>query len=151
MVKQLVIWYNNPENEIVRVNDLDLDIICNMKNKEIFKDYEFLKSALIKSLEYEEKEKICGPDRNSYYKTDHDATAMCLKRDYYSGLGTNTHAAYNTQIIVCKGLIATYYVSQSRSDLKDLIPALDKFYESYSIYPKYLCADSGYGSLNNYR
>ena len=50
-----------------------------------------------------------------------------------------------------KGLIATYYVSQSRSDLKDLIPVLDKFYESYSIYPKYLCADSGYGSLNNYR
>jgi len=27
MVKQLVIWYNNSENEIVRVNDLDLDII----------------------------------------------------------------------------------------------------------------------------
>jgi len=27
MVKQIVIWYNNPENEIVRVNDLDLDII----------------------------------------------------------------------------------------------------------------------------
>jgi len=27
MVKQLVIWYNNPENEIARVNDLDLDII----------------------------------------------------------------------------------------------------------------------------
>jgi len=27
MVKQLVIWYNNPENEIVRVNDLDLDTI----------------------------------------------------------------------------------------------------------------------------
>jgi hypothetical protein len=38
MVKQLVIWYNNSENEIVRVNDLDLDIICNMKNKEIFKE-----------------------------------------------------------------------------------------------------------------
>ena len=33
MVKQLVIWYNNPENEIVRVN-----VICNMKNKEIFKE-----------------------------------------------------------------------------------------------------------------
>jgi len=27
MVKQLVIWYNDPENEIVRVNDLDLDVI----------------------------------------------------------------------------------------------------------------------------
>ncbi|MBS5226397.1 MAG: transposase, partial [Parasutterella sp.] len=43
---------------------------------------------LIKSVEYEEKEAICGPDRNSYYKTDHDATAMCLKEDYYSGLGS---------------------------------------------------------------
>lgn len=139
-------------DKITKFNNLISNIdISDKSNKEIFKDYEFLKSALIKSLEYEEKEKICGPDRNSYYKTDHDATAMCLKRDYYSGLGTNTHAAYNTQIIVCKGLIATYYVSQSRSDLKDLIPALDKFYESYSIYPKYLCADSGYGSLNNYR
>ena len=45
--------------------------------------YEYLE----KSLEYEEKERICG-ERNSYYKTDHDATAMCLKEDYYSGLVT---------------------------------------------------------------
>ena len=114
-------------------------------------NYEFLKSALIKSLEYEEKERICGPDRNSYYKTDHDATAMCLKRDYFSGLRPNTHAAYNTQIIVCKGLIATYYVSQSRNDLNDFVPTINRFFESYNTYPKYLCADSGYGSLDNYK
>ena len=36
---------------------------------------------LSKSLEYEEKERICGPNRKSYYKTDKDATAMCLKDD----------------------------------------------------------------------
>ena len=40
---------------------------------------------LIQSVEYEEKEAICGPDRNSYYKTDHDATAMCL--DVYKRQG----------------------------------------------------------------
>lgn len=34
---------------------------------------------------YHEQVEICGKDRNSYYKTDHDATAMCLKEDYYSG------------------------------------------------------------------
>ena len=34
---------------------------------------------LIKSVEYEEKEAICDPHRNSYYKTDHDATAMLIK------------------------------------------------------------------------
>ena len=30
------------------------------------------------------KKKICGENRNSYYKTDTDATAMVLKEDYYS-------------------------------------------------------------------
>ena len=40
---------------------------------------------LEKSLEYEEKDRICGPNRNSYFKTDKDATAMCLKEDYYLG------------------------------------------------------------------
>lgn len=60
-----------------------------------------LTDYLLKLLEYEEKESICGPDRNSYYKTDHDATAMCLKEDYYSGLGSNLRAAYQMQVVVC--------------------------------------------------
>ena len=53
-------------DKITKFNNLISNIdISDKSNKEIFKDYEFLKSALIKSLEYEEKEKICGPDRNS--------------------------------------------------------------------------------------
>ena len=59
----------------------------------------------MKLIEYEEKESICGDNRNSYYKTDHDATAMALKTDYYSGHGTNMHAAYNVQILVSSGII----------------------------------------------
>ena len=43
---------------------------------------------------YQEQVEICGKNRNSYYKTDHDATAMCLKEDYYSGLGSKMHAGY---------------------------------------------------------
>ena len=62
-----------------------------------------LAAMLEKVLEYEEKEEICGPNRKSYYKTDRDATAMCLKADYYSGLGSNMHAAYNVQALVIKG------------------------------------------------
>ena len=45
---------------------------------------------------YQEQCNICGTGRRSYYKTDHDATAMCLKEDYYSGLGSSMHAGYNT-------------------------------------------------------
>ena len=74
-----------------------------------------LSQYLMKSLEYEEKETICGENRNSYYKTDHDATAMCLKDDYYSGLGSNMHAAYNTQILVSNGFIVSDYDSQDPS------------------------------------
>ena len=46
-------------DKITKFNNLISNIdISDKSNKEIFKDYEFLKSALIKSLEYEEKEKI---------------------------------------------------------------------------------------------
>ena len=110
-----------------------------------------LLTLLSKVIEYEEKERICGPSRNSYYKTDHDATAMCLKSDYYSGLGTNMHAAYNTQILVIKGVVFMYYVSQSRADMGDFIPVIDRFRDSYGEYPRNICADAGYGSLENYR
>ena len=121
------------------------------KDSTLNKKYELLNEFLNKSLEYEEKERICGPDRNSYYKTDPDATAMCLKSDYYSGLGSNMHAAYNNQIVVSKGFICTYYASQSRNDIKDFIPTFKKYYKHYNKYPEYICADSGYGSLENYQ
>ena len=120
-------------------------------NKKINEDYLLLIEYLKKSLEYEEKEKICGRERNSYYKTDYDATAMCLKRDYYSGLGKNFHAAYNTQIIVSNGLITCSLISQARNDLNLFIDALELHYSYYNRHPKNVCADAGYGSLENYQ
>lgn len=109
-----------------------------------------LKEYLQKALEYETKEEICGPNRNSYYKTDHDATAMCLKEDYYSGLGSNMHAAYNSQVMVSEGFILSFLVSNSRNDINDFIQTIDRFYEYYKHYPKRICADAGYGSFDNY-
>ncbi len=125
--------------------------ITDKQNKQYFNDYHLLVEYLNKSLEYEEKERICGDTRNSYYKTDHDATAMCLKRDYYSGFGSNFHAAYNTQIIVSKGLITCCFVSQHRNDLNLFIDTLKLHYSYYNQYPKNVCADAGYGSLDNYK
>lgn len=114
------------------------------------KDYKQLEKYLIKLLEYEEKEEICGPNRNSYFKTDKDATAMVLKEDYYSGVGSNMHAAYNIQIIVSKGIALTYYVGQERTDFYAFIPIIEQFHIDYGFYPKNLCADAGYGSWKNY-
>ncbi len=118
---------------------------------EIIRDYFLLEKYLYKLLEYEEKFAICGPDRNSFYKTDKDATAMTLKADYYSGLGSNMHAAYNTQIAVAKGIILDYFVSQDRTDYYTFIPFLQNFYHHYQFYPKRICADAGYGITDNYQ
>lgn len=139
--------------ELLKNQNIDINTLKTgrgFRNPKIVSDYLLLSTYLIKLLDYEEKDSICGPNRNSYYKTDHDATAMCLKEDYYSGLGSNTHAAYNFQIIVSKGLILSFYVSQDRTDQYTLIPSLLKFYQFYDFFPKRLCGDAGYGSLKNY-
>lgn len=120
------------------------------KEKKELDDLAILSKHLIKVLEYEEKERICGPNRKSYFKTDHDATAMCLKEDYYSGLGSNMHAGYNVQIGVSQGLILSYLVSQSRNDFKDYIPLMNRYYQQYDKYPVKVGADAGYGSEENY-
>ena len=121
------------------------------RQTQIVRDFHSLEKMLLRALDYEEIEAICGPARNSYYKTDRDATAMCLKADYYSGLGSSMHAAYSLQILVAKGFILDYLVSQDRADARTFIPLLDNCHADYAAYPRRVCADSGYGSLENYR
>lgn len=151
--KDLAIYLNR---FLEKVNSLNLDPFTTARGTghrypEIIKDFFLLEKYLLKLLEYEEKTEICGPDRNSYYKTDKDATAMTLKSDYYSGLGSNTHAAYNTQIAVSKGIILDYFISQDRTDYYTFIPFLKAFYKHYGFFPKRVCADAGYGINNNYQ
>ena len=136
-----------------KIEDMGLVVVSGTGHRQapIVRDFHSLEKMLLKTLEYEEIEAICGPTRNSYYKTDRDATAMCLKKDYYSGLGSNMHAAYALQILVAKGFILDYLVSQDRADARTFIPLLDNYHADYAAYPRRICADSGYGSLENYR
>ena len=46
------------------------------------KQYEFLKLSLNRLYSYSDKIDICGEERNSYSKTDKDATFMRIKTDY---------------------------------------------------------------------
>lgn len=129
-----------------------LESVTDERERRVLQDkVRSLMGYLGRSLEYEEKERICGPGRNSYYKTDHDATAMCLKQDYYSGLGSNMHAAYQVQLVVSSGIISSYYVSQDRADIYTFVPAMERFRSMYGFLPSKVCADSGYGCLENYR
>lgn len=96
-----------------------------------------------------EKIDICGENRNSYSKTDHDATMMHMKEDYYGG--TNIFkAGYNVQVGVSDEYIMGVSVVQDRNDQNTLIPFLENYKEMYGMIPEKIVADSGYGSYDNY-
>lgn len=110
--------------------------------------YENLEAYASKLEEYVQKIEICGPNRNSYSKSDHDATFMRIKKDYMGN--DQLLPAYNIQFGICDEYIAVVLVSQSRSDMDCFIPLLKQFYKCYGIYPQCPVADAGYGSLDNY-
>ena len=146
--------FNEFIKEYVVKENIDINSIPIGKGKRLTKEQKNYKSAcqyLIKLLEYEEKEAICGENRNSYYKTDKDATAMVLKKDYYSKTSHDFHAGYNIQVMVSSGIITMYGVFQDRNDYHTFIPMNDLYYKYYEEYPKNECADSGYGMYENYQ
>jgi transposase len=86
--------------------------------------------------------------RNSYSKTDTDATFMRMKEDHMRN--GQLKAAYNLQISTNKQFILHYSVHPNPTDTKTLESHLQGFEESYHKVPKQLVADAGYGSEENY-
>ncbi len=99
-------------------------------------------------MEYEEKLRIVG-DRNSYAKTDHDATFMHMKEDYMRN--AQLKPGYNVQIGVSNEYIMMVEAYQNRADQRTFAPFLEKYNLAYDRYPKYPVADAGYGSYENYQ
>ena len=112
------------------------------------KQYQELQGYRERLKRYAEHIKICGDDRNSYSKTDHDATFMRIKRDYMGN--DQLLPAYNLQVVVCDEYIASVDVKHYASDMDCFVPLMEKFHTMYGHYPKYPVADAGYGSYNNY-
>lgn len=63
------------------------------------KQYEELHEYLERLKSYAYHIETCGEERNSYSKTDHDATFMRLKRDYMGN--DQLLPAYNLQAAIC--------------------------------------------------
>lgn len=112
------------------------------------KQYQELQGYLECLKTYAHHIETCGEERNSYSKTDHDATFMRIKRDYMGN--DQLLPAYNLQTAICDEYIAVVDVKPYASDMECFVPLLEKFNKSYGYYPKYPVADAGYGSYNNY-
>ena len=112
------------------------------------KHYEKLEEYLKKLKKYAHHIKMCGDDRNSYSKTDNDATFMRIKRDYMGN--DQLLPAYNIQLGICDEFIAVTDIKQFASDMECFVPLMEKFNNTYGFYPRYPVADAGYGNYNNY-
>ena len=86
-------------------------------------------------------------DRNSYSKTDIDATFMRMKEDYMKN--GQLKPGYNLQIGVVSEYIGVYDIFPNPSDYKTLIPLLEKT-KLLNLNIKNVVADAGYESIDNY-
>ena len=112
------------------------------------KNYQKLEEYRNRLANYAHHIEVCGDARNSYSKTDHDATFMRIKTDYMGN--DQLLPAYNLQAVVCDEYVAAVDVKQYASDMDCFVPLIEKFHQLYGHYPKYPVADAGYGSFNNY-
>jgi hypothetical protein len=96
---------------------------------------------------YEQQEKTLG-NRNSYSKTDPDATFMRMKEDHM--LNGQLKPGYNWQISTENQCILGYTIHQTTNDTTTLQTHMESLKESLGKMPETLVADAGYGSEENY-
>ena len=118
------------------------------KAKERKRQIRQLKKHADKLSEYDEKLSTLG-DRNSYSKTDHDATFMRMKEDAMNN--GQTKPGYNLQISSENQFITDFALFPNPTDTLTLIPFFNSFRNRYGHLPSVAVADSGYGSEENYR
>ncbi len=131
--------------EVKKIIDEELTKEPDKKLKKISKKIET--DYLPKLNKYENYENILG-NRNSFSKTDPDATFMRMKDDHMQN--GQLKAGYNVQIGTENQFILNYNVHQKPGDTTTLIPHLESLKENFDVKPEKVIADAGYGSEENY-
>lgn len=111
------------------------------------KSFETLDKYLDKLKEYNQKIYKCG-SRNSYSKTDQDATFMRMKED--AMMNGQLKPAYNLQHGVDSEYITWLTVGPQPTDTTTLIPFLKDAEQYLKFKYKNIIADAGYESEENY-
>lgn len=108
----------------------------------------YISKNFVENIEkYELQEEILG-ERNSYSKTDPDATFMMMKEDHMKN--GQLKPGYNVQISTSNQCIVNYTIHSNPTDTRTLKSHLEQFEKSYGVNPTSITADAGYGSEENY-
>ena len=121
---------------------------CGKRKSQLQRSIETLEEYIDKLKEYNQKIHKCG-DRNSYSKTDPDATFMHMKDDHMRN--SQLKPGYNVQFTVNSQFIVGLGVFPNRTDYATLPPMLETLRERLGFRFRQIVADSGYESLENYR
>jgi transposase len=117
------------------------------RKSQVQKDIEYLNGCLERQLRYDvNKETFQG--RNSYSKTDPDATFMHMKDDHMRN--AQLKPGYNIQIGVDSEYIMSVDIFPDRNDVNTLIPFLKNLEEKTHHKYKDITADAGYENEENY-
>ncbi|PNZ03422.1 IS5/IS1182 family transposase [Staphylococcus kloosii] len=141
-----------------KIEDLDDEISCTedvkerkalrTKRSEINRTKKSLSDNIDKQVKYKKQLEILG-ERNSYSKTDHDATFMRMKDDHM--MNGQLKPGYNLQIATNSQFVLSYDIFPNPTDTRTLIPFLNNIKNNYFDLPEYIVADAGYGSEENYK
>lgn len=99
------------------------------------------------NIEKYNKQEAILKERNSYSKTDPDATFMRMKEDHMKN--GQLKPGYNLQISTENQLVTNYSIHQNPTDTKTYIPHLNQYQQQFGS-PRVAVADAGYGSEQNY-
>lgn len=134
----------NSEDLKKRIAQINRENLSKEKQKSI-KTLE--EKHLPKLREYENHLETLGT-RNSYSKTDTDATFMRMKDDHMRN--GQLKPAYNLQIGTENQFITQLDFFPNPTDTLTMVPFFEGWKERYSAYPQTVIADAGYGSEENY-
>lgn len=141
---------NNILNKLLKIKSNEkIDFVYGKgKRKSKLQRYtEIIEEFLEKQRKYD-KYKVIFNGRNSFSKTDSDATFMRMKEDHMKN--GQLKPAYNIQIGVEGEYIVGVDISSERSDQLTFIPFLDKLSTNLNIKYETVTADAGYESEENY-
>lgn len=120
---------------------------CGKRKSQIQRDKEYLESCLKRQEKYDiHKKNFKG--RNSYSKTDPDATFIHMKDDHMRN--AQLKPGYNIQIGVDSEYIMGVGVFADRSETNTLIPFMEKLEENLGYKYESITADAGYENEENY-
>ena len=140
----LIIQFNKVAK---KAKDIDFVYGKGKRKTQTQRDYELYSYWISKLDEYERHLEIMG-ERNSYSKTDYDATFMRMKDDHM--MNGQLKPAYNIQLATTGQFIVGIYGSHHTNDMYTLPLFLNKLYPNYKSHMDRIVCDSGYESIENY-